>query len=45
MAWINAALARMKSEGLYTQWLEKWVPAEIRAPYTAAFMEPRPNAR
>jgi polar amino acid transport system substrate-binding protein len=45
MAWINAALARMKSEGLYAQWLEKWVPAEIRAPYTAAFMEPRPNAR
>ena len=45
MAWINAALARMKSEGLYAQWLEKWVPAEIRQPYTAAFMEPRPNAR
>lgn len=45
MAWINAALARMKAEGLYTQWLERWVPAEIRAPYTAAFMEPRPNAR
>jgi polar amino acid transport system substrate-binding protein len=45
MAWINAALTRMKSEGLYAQWLEKWVPAEIRGPYTAAFMEPRPNAR
>lgn len=45
MAWINAALDRMKREGLYTAWLEKWVPAEIRAPYTAAFMEPRPNAR
>jgi polar amino acid transport system substrate-binding protein len=45
MAWINAALERMKREGLYTAWLEKWVPAEIRPPYTAAFMEPRPNAR
>jgi polar amino acid transport system substrate-binding protein len=45
MAWINAALERMKREGLYTAWLEKWVPAEIRPPYTAAFMDPRPNAR
>ncbi|WP_270937225.1 transporter substrate-binding domain-containing protein [Falsiroseomonas oryzae] len=45
MAWINAALARMKRENLYTTWLERWVPAEIRAPYTAAFNEPRPNAR
>jgi polar amino acid transport system substrate-binding protein len=45
MAWINAALARMKAEGLYTKWLETWVPAEIRAPYTAAFNEPRPAAR
>jgi polar amino acid transport system substrate-binding protein len=45
MAWINAALARMKAEGLYTRWLEAWVPAEIRGPYTAAFNEPRPAAR
>jgi polar amino acid transport system substrate-binding protein len=45
MAWINAALARMKAEGLYARWLETWVPAEIRGPYTAAFNEPRPTAR
>lgn len=45
MAWINAALARMKAEGLYTAMLERHVPPEIRAPYTAAFNEPRPAAR
>jgi polar amino acid transport system substrate-binding protein len=44
-AWVNAALARMKAEGLYTTWLERWVPAEIRQPYTDAFMKPRPEAR
>ena len=44
-AWINAALARMKAEGLYTAWLERWVPAEIRPPYTDAFTKPRPAAR
>lgn len=45
MAWINAALARMKAEVLYTAMLERHVPPEIRAPYTAAFNEPRPAAR
>jgi polar amino acid transport system substrate-binding protein len=45
MAWIIAALDRMKRENLYNQWLERWVPAEIRAPYSRAFNEPRPNAR
>lgn len=45
LAWINAALARMKAEGLYTAMLERHVPAEIRGPYTAAFNEPRPAAR
>lgn len=45
MAWINAALARMKREDLYTAMIARWIPEEIRAPYTAAFIEPRPNAR
>lgn len=45
MAWINAALARMKRENLYAVWLERWVPAEIRPPYTSAFNDPRPAAR
>lgn len=45
LAWINAALARMKAEGLYTAMLERHVPPEIRAPYSAAFNEPRPAAR
>lgn len=46
MAWINAALDRMKTENLYNRWLEQWVPAEIRASYSRAFNEARPaNAR
>jgi polar amino acid transport system substrate-binding protein len=45
MAWVNAALARMKAEGLYATWLEKWVPAETRPFYASAFNDPRPAAR
>ena len=45
MAWINAALNRMKTENLYNPWVEAVVPADIRAPYSAAFNQPRPPAR
>lgn len=45
LAWINAALDRMRRENLYNQWLERWVPTEIRASYARAFNEPRPAAR
>jgi len=44
-AWINAALARMKAENLFIPWIERWIPAEIRAPYLAAHTEPRPAGR
>jgi polar amino acid transport system substrate-binding protein len=45
LAWINAALARMKAENLYMTWLERWVPAETRPFYASAFNDPRPQAR
>ena len=45
LAWINASLDRMRRENLYNQWLERWVPAEIRASYARAFNETRPSAR
>ncbi len=45
MAWINAALARMKAENLYAAWIEKWIPAEIRSFYVEAHTAPKPNAR
>jgi len=45
MAWINAALARMKAENLYMAWSEKWIPAEIRPFYIEAFTAPKPAAR
>jgi polar amino acid transport system substrate-binding protein len=45
MAWINAALARMKAENLYMTWSEKWIPADIRPFYIEAFTAPKPTAR
>jgi polar amino acid transport system substrate-binding protein len=45
LAWINAALARMKAENLYMLWVERWVPNETRPFYTSAFNDPRPKAR
>jgi polar amino acid transport system substrate-binding protein len=45
LAYVDAALDRMKAAGLYAKWVEKWVPAEIRPFYTAAFEKPKPTAR
>jgi polar amino acid transport system substrate-binding protein len=45
LAWINAALARMKAENLYMTWSEKWIPADIRPFYIEAFTAPKPAAR
>lgn len=45
LAWVNAALARMKRENLFNTWLERWVPAETRPFYSSAFNDPRPSAR
>jgi polar amino acid transport system substrate-binding protein len=45
LAYVDAALDRMKTEGLYAQWIEKWIPAEIRPFYTDAFQKPKPQAR
>lgn len=44
-AWVNASLARMRSEKLYDVWLAKWVPEDIRAYYSEAFNTPRPAGR
>lgn len=45
LAYVNAALDRMKAEGLYQTWTEKWVPAEIRPFYVEAFVKEKPTAR
>lgn len=45
LAYLNAALARMKKENLYLGWVEKWVPAGIRPFYVMVFTKPRPAAR
>lgn len=45
LAYIDAALDRMKTEGLFVKWTEKWVPAEIRPFYIDAFQKPKPQAR
>jgi len=45
MAWINAALARMKAENLFNGWIEAVVAPEIRQSYLDAFNAPRPPSR
>jgi polar amino acid transport system substrate-binding protein len=45
LRYIDAALDRMKAEGLYTKWVEKWIPADIRPFYVDAFQKPKPTAR
>ncbi len=41
----NWVMDRMKAEGLYAKWVEKWIPADIRPFYTDAFTKPKPTAR
>jgi len=45
LAYLNAALDRMKADGLYVKWAEKWVPANIRSFYIDAFQKPMPKGR
>lgn len=45
LAYVNAAIERMRSEGLFMRWVEKWVPADVRAYYVMVFQEPRPSER
>jgi polar amino acid transport system substrate-binding protein len=43
--WIDAALAKMKTEKLYLTWLAKYVPADQLSFYKRAFTEPTPKGR
>ena len=45
LAYVDAAIARMRSEGLFLRWVEKWVPADVRSYYVMVFKEPRPSER
>ncbi|AOO84133.1 amino acid ABC transporter substrate-binding protein [Bosea vaviloviae] len=45
LAYVDATLDRMKAEGLYAKWVDKWIPADIRPFYTEAFEKPKPTAR
>jgi polar amino acid transport system substrate-binding protein len=45
LAYVDAAIARMRSEGAFRRSIEKWVPAEVRRYYTMVFEEPRPADR
>lgn len=45
LAYVDAALDRMKAEGLYAKWIDKWIPADIRPFYVDAFTKPKPTAR
>ncbi len=45
LAYVNASIERMRSEGLFMRWVEKWVPADVRSYYVMVFQEPRPGER
>lgn len=45
LAYVDAALDRMKAEGLYAKWIEKWIPADIRPFYVESFQAAKPTAR
>ncbi len=42
LAYVNAAQARMKAEGLYRKWAIKWAPAGTVEHYASGFETPRP---
>ena len=42
---MNAALARMRSEGKFLPWIEKWAPTDNRENYLRSFTHGNPNAR
>ncbi len=45
LAYVDASIARMRSEGMFLRWVEKWVPADVRRYYIMVFQEPRPGDR
>lgn len=45
LAWVNAALARMRRDNFYVSAVGKWVAPEIRGYYLDCFTKPRPAAR
>ena len=42
-AWVDAALAKFKADGLYAKLIDKWVEPDQRAMMTAQFQQPRPS--
>ncbi|HSB69726.1 MAG TPA: transporter substrate-binding domain-containing protein [Candidatus Methylomirabilis sp.] len=45
LAYINAALGRMKQENLFLGWVTQWVAADIRSYYIQVFTKPKPASR
>jgi polar amino acid transport system substrate-binding protein len=45
LAYVNAAQARMKAEGLYRKWAVKWSPPGTSEHYASGFETPRPAAK
>jgi len=44
-AYLDAAVARMHEEGLFTGWVEAWVPEDIHSYYLEVFETTRPDRR
>jgi polar amino acid transport system substrate-binding protein len=45
LAYLNAALVRMRTENKFIGWIEKWVPAENRPLFVEAFTTPKPAGK
>ncbi|MBN8875757.1 MAG: transporter substrate-binding domain-containing protein [Rhodospirillales bacterium] len=42
LAYLNAAIDRMRAEKMFGPWIDKWVPAENRPLFIEAFTTPKP---
>jgi polar amino acid transport system substrate-binding protein len=45
LAYVDASITKMRSEGMFRRMVEKWVPADVRAYYIMVFEQPKPAER
>ncbi|AHG65107.1 transporter substrate-binding domain-containing protein [Advenella mimigardefordensis] len=44
-SYLDAAVERMRSEKLFSEWVNKWVPEQIQPYYVDVFQSPRPDRK
>lgn len=45
LAYVDASITKMRSEGMFRRMVEKWVPEEVRSYYIMVFEQPKPAER